>query len=62
MILEAGNYYKINGTKRILYWDGEKWLKPAKDTIGRIGTWVAPLEKQPNVKSAEMVDVNKLPY
>ena len=29
-LLETGNYYRINGTKKKLYWDGEKWMKPQK--------------------------------
>lgn len=54
-------YYRMNGTKRILYWDGEKWMKPVKDQQGRLGTWIGQLDKQPKVKSAEYIpDVNKV--
>ena len=28
-------YYRINKTKRILYWDGEKWKKTEKDNEAR---------------------------
>ena len=57
-LLCAGDYYKINGTKKVLYWNGEEWMKPAKDHQKRYGTWVSRLEKQPNVKSIELVDIN----
>ena len=54
-------YYRLNGTKRILYWDGEKWMKPIKDQQGRLGTWLGKLDKQPKVKSAEYIpDVNRV--
>ena len=59
MKLEQGEYYKINGTGRILYWDGEKWMKPAKDTRGSYSGWVSPLEKQPKIKSVEKCDPPK---
>lgn len=45
-------YYLVNG-KKILYWDGEKWMKPAKDNMGKYGVWLNPLEKQPRIKTAE---------
>jgi len=55
--LEDG-YYKINGTKKILYWDGNKWMKPEKDTRKRYGGWNSHLDKQPtNVKTVELVDI-----
>jgi hypothetical protein len=52
-------YYRINNGKRILYWDGEKWMKPARDNAGKYYTWVSPLEKQPKVKSLEPVEIQK---
>ena len=53
-------YYRLNGGKRILYWDGEKWMKPMKDQQGRYGTWLGQLDKQPKVKSAEYIpDVDR---
>ena len=59
--LEIGEYYRINGTKKILYWDGEKWMKPQKDNRGNYGTYNAHLEKQPtNIKSVELVDVRTI--
>ena len=51
MELEVG-YYIINETKRILYWDGEKWMKPVKDQQGRLGTWLCQLDKQPKIKKS----------
>lgn len=57
-----GEYYRINGTKKILYWDGEKWMKPVKDHQKRYGTWNCYLDKQPKVKSVELVNINKLTY
>jgi len=47
------DYSQINGTKKILYWDGEKWMKPQKDNQkGFKGGWLANLESQPtNVKT-----------
>lgn len=60
--LVDGDYYRINGKKKVLYWDGHKWMKPQKDHQGRLGTWLAPLDKQPtNIKSVELVNINK-PY
>ena len=56
--LEDGKYYSINGTKKILYWDGSKWLKPEKDQQKRYGAWNSQLDKQPtNIKSIELVDI-----
>lgn len=60
MDLEVGEYYKINNTKRILYWDGEKWMKPAKDRRGSYSGYVGFLDKQPAVKSVERVDISEL--
>ncbi len=53
--LEEG-YYQINNTKKILYWDGEKWMKPKKDVRGNYGGWIEPLEKQPKIKSTTPVE------
>ena len=55
--LEDGEYYKINGTKKILYWDGKEWMKPEKDNQKRYGGWNRRLEKQPTVKTVELVDI-----
>lgn len=56
MNLQQGKYYQINGTKKVLYWDGEKWMQPAKDTRGKYGEWLRHLEKQPtNVKTVKEV-------
>jgi len=62
MELESGEYYRINGTKRILYWDGDKWMKPVKDVQKSFGSYVGPLDKQPKVKSFEKVGLNELQY
>ena len=60
-LLESGNYYRINGTKKKLYWDGEKWMKPAKDSRGSYDGWIAPLEKQPtNFKFAQEISISEL--
>ena len=57
--LVDGEYYRINGTKKILYWDGSKWMKPIKDHQKRYGTWNGHLDKQPtNIKSVELVDIH----
>lgn len=45
--LEAGEYYKINGTKKILYWDGKKWMKPIKDSIGSYSGLISEMSNQP---------------
>ena len=59
--LESWGYYRINGTKKILYWDGEKWMKPQKDNRGNYGTYNAHLDKQPtNIKSVELVDIRTI--
>lgn len=59
MKLEQGEYYKINGTNRIFYWDGEQWMKPAKDNRGSYSTWIERLPNQPKVKSVEKCDPPK---
>ena len=56
-IIWDGEYYRINNTKRVLYWDGEIWMKPVKDQQKRYGAWNTYLDKQPNVRSAELVDI-----
>lgn len=59
--LEIGEYYRINGTKKILYWDGEKWMKPQKDIRKNYGTYNSHLERQPtNIKSVELVDIRTI--
>lgn len=60
MNLEVGEYYRINNTKRILYWDGEQWMKPAKDSRGSYSGYIVSLDKQPNVKSIEKIDITEL--
>lgn len=60
MELELGCYYKINGTNRVLYWNGSEWMKPEKDNQKRLGSWVSILEKQPNVKKVELFEINNL--
>lgn len=60
-LLESGNYYRINGTKKKLYWDGEKWMKPKKDSRGSYDGWIAPLDKQPtNFKFAQEISISDL--
>lgn len=58
--LETGEYYVINNTKKILYWNGETWMKPRKDVQGRLGSYVEHLSRQPKVKS--VVNVNETEY
>lgn len=60
MNLIEGEYYKINGTKRILYWDGKEWLKPAKDQQKRYGSWLVKLETQPKIKSVEIISIEDI--
>lgn len=51
--LEAGEYYFVNGGKKVLYWDGTRWLKPAKDVMGQYSGLLQILPNQPKViKSA----------
>ena len=60
-LLETGNYYRINGTKKKLYWDGEKWMKPQKDSRGSYDGWITPLDKQPtNFKFAQEISISDL--
>lgn len=59
--LKQGCYYRINGTKKKLYWDGEKWLKPTKDSRCCFSGWVSNLEKQPtNCKFYEEIQISDL--
>lgn len=58
--IATGEYYQINGTKRVLYWDGTQWMKPAKDNRGRYSGYIQPLDKQPTVKSVIPVDIYKM--
>lgn len=55
-IIEIG-YYLINGTKKMLYWDGEEWKKPIKDNNKRYGVWVSQLDKQPKIKSVKLINI-----
>jgi len=60
-LLETGCYYRINGTKKKLYWNGEIWMKPQKDSRGSYGGWIAPLDKQPtNFKYAQEISISDL--
>ena len=58
--LQCGCYYRINGTKKILYWDGESWRKPVKDKRGRYSGHSINIEKQPNVKSVQVAQESDL--
>lgn len=60
--LEDGNYYRINGTKKILYWNGEIWCKPIKDNRGQYGGYIRPLVEQPKVKFAEWVEPKEIAF
>lgn len=58
-LVKTGRYYQINGTKKVLYWEGTEWRMPVKDNRGSYGGWTYPLEKQPaNVKSVKEVSPN----
>jgi hypothetical protein len=52
-------YYKINNTKRILYWNGTKWQKPEKDHRKEYSGWLSELEKQPKIKSVEEIIIHR---
>ena len=58
--LEQGCYYIINGTKRILYWSGNEWMKPVKDNRGSYHGWVTFLEKQPKISTVSKVEIEEL--
>jgi len=57
--LEEG-YYWINGTKRILYWNGSIWMKPTKDNMKRYSGLLCYLENQPNIKSVQIAQLSDL--
>lgn len=41
------DYYVINNSKKVLYWNGAEWMKPIKDRQGRLGSYITRLDKQP---------------
>lgn len=48
------DYYQINNTKKVLYWDADQqiWFKPTKDQRKNYSGWLENLESQPkNIKS-----------
>ncbi len=50
------DYYQINNSKKVLYWNGEEWMKPIKDHYKRF-TYLARLEEQPkNIKTTIIVE------
>jgi hypothetical protein len=49
-------YYQINNTKKVLYWNGENWMRPEKDTRGQYSGWISHLDKQPKVKVATPIE------
>jgi hypothetical protein len=56
------DYYQINGTKKILYWDGELWKEPIKDHYKRY-TFLGYLEKQPkNIKTLTLASETEYAY
>jgi hypothetical protein len=56
------DYYQINNTKKVLYWDGYKWMKPVKDHYKRY-TYIGALDKQPtNIKSVKLVWDTEVAY
>ncbi len=57
--LQPNEYYRINGTKRVLFWNGEKWQKPEKNNLGKY-IFLSELEKQPTVKKVELVNISEL--
>ena len=58
MNLEDGEYYQVNGGKKILYWNGKEWMKPQKDAQKRFGAWLSVMDKQPIVKSATKIKID----
>jgi len=59
--LEEGEYYKINGTNKKLYWDGTKFMKPIKNSIGGFDGLISFLDKQPSIfKYAEKISIKDL--
>lgn len=60
-LLEEGEYYRINGTKKKLYWDGEKFMKPIKNSRGVFDGLIGFLDKQPNnIIRAEKISIKDL--
>lgn len=47
---EEEYYYVNKKTKLPLYWNGEKWLKPVKDTRGEYSGILQILDEQPKIK------------
>jgi hypothetical protein len=59
--LVAGEYYRINGTRKILYWCGEAWHKPVRDLQKRFGIWVSTMNPQPtNIRKVAIVNIHKV--
>lgn len=58
--LKLGSYYRLNGTKKKLYWDGSKWMKPQKDSRGSYDGLISYLDKQPKFKFAEEITISDL--
>lgn len=61
--LKTGEYYRINGTKKILYWNGDEFRQPVKDNQKKYSGWNYPMEKQPKFKFGELIeekDINAL--
>lgn len=60
-LVQATKYYQINGTKKVLYWNGTLWQRPVKDNQGRYDGWLDHLEKQPtNVKTVKEVNASDI--
>jgi hypothetical protein len=62
-LLKKGEYYRLNGTKKILYWNGEVFMQPVKDNQKKYSGWIRHIEKQPKFKFAELIkeqDINAL--
>ena len=59
-LLVEGEYYRINGTKRKLYWMNGEWFKPQKDNRGNYSGYLKRLPKQPNFKFAEKIELTDL--
>ena len=50
------DYYVINNSKKVLYWNGVEWMKPTKDRQGRLGSYITKLDKQPtNIRTVTPV-------
>jgi len=58
MELKEHEYYQVG--QRLLYWDGEKWMKPVKDSRGNIGGYLTDCEQPKKIKDIMHVpDVNR---